>query len=270
MQGPIREKKGKIMKRYLILTLILVLILPISIHAKTEYYLIENNFEQNGTKIQQIMLPVNASGMSPNLNNGDVVIVENLSRSNIITWVEAEGKDYKSFNLPGDVILYRPYGKELPNLQDLLMGLPISPDKATPIISRALRWVDQGQAMWEGGPKAPFSGYITKGDHNDRIDQMAGTILGRANATYIQDHRDQIIEVNPGSMMYIDKKTGIILYVVGNTTYVGEGLSYLTPVKKDWIIGIARVRIPYGSDWTKLIADKTASDIGSILGGIKW
>jgi signal peptidase len=88
--------------------------------------------------------------------------------------------------------------------------------------------------MWEGGPKAPFSGYITKGDHNDRIDQMAGAILGTANATYIQEHRDQIFEID-SSNICIDKKTGMILYVVGNKTYVGEGISYLTPVKKEWV-----------------------------------
>ena len=35
--------------------------------------------------------------------------------------------------------------------------------------------------MWEGGPAAPFSGYITKGDHNEVIDQMAGQIFGMAN-----------------------------------------------------------------------------------------
>lgn len=69
--------------------------------------------------------------------------------------------------------------------------------------------------MWEGGPKAPFPGYITKGDHNERTDQMAGAILGTANATYIQEHREQMFEVDP-SNIYIDKKIGLILYVVGN------------------------------------------------------
>jgi len=97
--------------------------------------------------------------------------------------------------------------------------------------------------MWDGGPKAPFSGYITKGDHNDRIDQMAGAILGMANASYIKEHADQIAEVSPGSI-YMDKKTGLILYEVGNKTYVGEGISYLTPVKKEWILGVARARVP--------------------------
>jgi hypothetical protein len=112
--------------------------------------------------------------------------------------------------------------------------------------------------MWEGGPKAPFSGYITKGDHNDRIDQMEDAILGLANATYIQEHRDQIIDVDPGSI-YMDKKTGLILYVVGNKTYVGEGISYLTPVKKEWIPGVARNRIPNVTNWANLSASYNES-----------
>ena len=133
------------------------------------------------------------------------------------------------------------------------MGQPIPPETSIPIASWALRWVNQSQPMWDGGPKAPFSGYITKGDHNDRTDQEAGVILGMANATYLEDHADQIAEVSPGSI-YLDKKTGLPLYLMGNKTYVGEGISYLTPVKKDWIIGVVRARIPYGSDWTKPIA----------------
>jgi hypothetical protein len=35
--------------------------------------------------------------------------------------------------------------------------------------------------------------YITKGDHNDVIDQMAGQMFGMANASYIESHRDEII-----------------------------------------------------------------------------
>ena len=47
--------------------------------------------------------------------------------------------------------------------------------------------------MWKDGPAAPFSGYITKGDHNDVIDQMAGQIFGMANMSYIESHRDEIM-----------------------------------------------------------------------------
>ena len=186
----------------------------------------------------------------------------------MIPWDAAVTKGYTAFNNPGDVILYMPYGKERLGLIDQAMaifGVPYPPDKATPIIHRAMSYVDQGQPMWDGGPKAPFSGYITKGDHNDRIDQMAGAILGMANASYIKEHTDQIVEVSPGSI-YRDKKTGLILYEMGNKTYVGEGISYLTPVKKEWVIGVARVRIPIVG-YVRLIPNIIGDEIHKLLGG---
>lgn len=96
--------------------------------------------------------------------------------------------------------------------------------------------------MWEGGPAAPFSGYITKGDHNEVIDQMAGQIFGAANLSYIDAHRDELMNV--GSDVYLDKNMGLIIYKTENGTFVGEGISFLTPVKDDWVIGVAKARIP--------------------------
>jgi signal peptidase len=213
------------------------------------------------------MVAVESGSMVPNLNIGDIVVVQGASRTEVVPWDVAEPKGYTAFNNPGDVILYRPYGKERLDLIDqakALLGMPYPPEKATPIIHRALRWVDQGQSMWEGGPKAPFSGYITKGDHNDRIDQVAGGIIGMANISYIQQHQDQIIEVTPGSI-YIDKKTGLIIYIMENKTLVVEGISYLTPVKKDWVIGVARVRIPIVG-YVRLIPNIIGDEINKILG----
>src|SRR5512136_1351880 len=133
------------------------------------------------------MVAVESGSMVPNLNIGDIVVVQGASRTEVIPWDVAETKGYFAFNNPGDVILYRPYGKERLDLIDqakAIFGIPYPLDKATPIIHRALRYVNQSQPMWDGGPKAPFSGYITKGDHNDRIDQMAGNIIGIANTPY--------------------------------------------------------------------------------------
>ena len=96
--------------------------------------------------------------------------------------------------------------------------------------------------MWQGGPAAPFSGYITKGDHNEVIDQVAGQIFGIANSSYIEANREEMINV--GSEIYLDKNTGLIIYKTTNGTVVGEGISYLTPVKDEWVIGVARAKIP--------------------------
>ena len=135
------------------------------------------------------MVAVESGSMVPNLNIGDIVVVQGASRTDVIPWDEAEKTGYTAFNNPGDVILYRPYGKASLNLLDqfkMLLGFAPGKDKATPIIHRALRYVRAGEPMWEGGPAAPFSGYITKGDHNEVIDQMAGQIFGIANTSYIE------------------------------------------------------------------------------------
>jgi signal peptidase len=158
------------------------------------------------------MVAVESGSMVPNMNIGDIIIVQGSSRTEVIPWDEAEKINYTAFNNPGDVILYRPYGKERIGLLDqaeMLLGMPYPQNKATPIIHRALRYVEKGDPMWEGGPQAPFAGYITKGDHNNVIDQQAGRIVS-----------------------------------ISNDTYTVEGISYLTPVKKEWVIGVARVKIP--------------------------
>jgi signal peptidase len=191
------------------------------------------------------MVAVESGSMVPNLNIGDIVLVQGASRTDVIPWDEAEKTGYTAFNHPGDVILYRPYGKESLNLFDqlkMLLGIAPGKEKATPIIHRALRYVNAGDPMWQDGPAAPFSGYITKGDHNEVIDQMAGQIFGIANSSYIEANREEIMNV--GSEIYLDKNTGLIIYKTTNGTLVGEGISYLTPVKDEWVIGVARAKIP--------------------------
>ena len=132
----------------------------------------------------------------------------------------------------------RAYYKQLCNV----LGFAPGKEKATPIIHRALRYVNAGDPMWQGGPAAPFSGYITKGDHNEVIDQEAGQIFGMAKSSYIDSNRENIINV--GGQIYLDKNTGLIMYETTNGTVVGEGISYLTPVKDEWVIGVARAKIP--------------------------
>jgi signal peptidase len=190
------------------------------------------------------MVAVESGSMVPNLNIGDIVIVQGASRTNVITWEEGEKTGYKAFNKSGDVILYRPYGKASMNLLDqlkMLFGFAPGNEKATPIIHRALRYVKAGEPMWQEGPLAPFSGYITKGDHNEVIDQMAG-LLREADASYLNSRRGDLMDV--GSGIYLDKNTGLLIYGTKNGTFVGEGISLLTPVKEEWVIGVARARIP--------------------------
>jgi len=121
------------------------------------------------------MVAVESGSMVPNIKIGDIVIVEGAERNTVMTFTEGKQSDYSSFDNYGDVILYKPYGR----------------DGVTPIIHRAMYYVEIGEPMWNDGPTAPHAGYITKGDNNTSYDQKGS-------------------------------------------------ISYLQPVKKEWVIGVAR------------------------------
>jgi signal peptidase len=129
------------------------------------------------------MVAVESGSMIPHIQIGDIIFVESVDRTEIITYEKGKETGYTSFNGYGDVILYKPYGR----------------DGVTPIIHRAMYYVEKGEPMWANGPPAPHAGYITKGDNN------------KTNPAYDQQ----------GS------------------------ISYLQPVKKEWIKGVARFyRVP--------------------------
>ncbi|MBU4373789.1 MAG: S26 family signal peptidase [Euryarchaeota archaeon] len=129
------------------------------------------------------MVAVESGSMIPHIQIGDIIFVEGIDRTQIITYEKGKEMGHSSFDDYGDVILYRPYGRE----------------GVTPIIHRARYCVDMGEPMWAGGPPAPHAGYITKGDNT------------KTNPAYDQQ----------GS------------------------ISYLQPVKKEWVIGVARFyRVP--------------------------
>ena len=108
------------------------------------------------------MFVVSSSSMEPNMNIGDIVFVKDIDRSTVIPQQDALNSSNKHvvFKQSGDVILYYPYGNT----------------QAIPIIHRAMYYVEEGQPMWEDGPNAPHSGYITKGDNkltNSVFDQQS-------------------------------------------------------------------------------------------------
>ncbi|WP_440954040.1 S26 family signal peptidase [Methanosarcina sp. Mfa9] len=104
------------------------------------------------------MVAVESGSMEPHMQVGDIIFIKNIDRVELVTNEDGESSDYESFGNYGDVILYRPYGQE----------------GVTPIIHRAMYHVEAGDPMWENGPIAPYSGYITKGDNpvtNKHFDQ---------------------------------------------------------------------------------------------------
>ncbi|MCD1295314.1 S26 family signal peptidase [Methanocella sp. CWC-04] len=109
------------------------------------------------------MVSIDGKSMLPNMKQGDLVIIRSLDKVNVVTYEEGQYNGYKMFNNYGDVIVYKPLG-----------------DKSnTPVIHRAMYWVDEGQPMWRGGPPAPHSGYITQGDNNFLYDQSSSISPGQ-------------------------------------------------------------------------------------------
>jgi signal peptidase len=68
-----------------------------------------------------------------------------------------------------------------------------------------------------------------------------------------------------GDDVYLDKNTGLLLYQTENGTYVGDGISYLAPVKDEWVIGGARVKIPLVG-YVRLLPNIISDEIHKIIG----
>ena len=128
------------------------------------------------------VVSVMGDSMYPHMHNGDLVLLQGLDRTSVVTSAAANATgDHETYSLPGDVIVYRPLGRA----------------DVKPVIHRAMYWVNQSEPMWPGGPSAPASGYITLGDNNG----------GR----YDQD----------------------------------SGICPLQPVRREWIVGVAKVNVPF-------------------------
>ena len=93
---------------------------------------------------------IESGSMEPSMYFGDLVFTRNVSSTGTGIYEDGATSGYKSFGDYGNVILYRKYGRT----------------DVTPIIHRAMYYVEAGKPMWEGGPIAPHAGYITKGDKN--------------------------------------------------------------------------------------------------------
>ncbi|MFO7966126.1 MAG: S26 family signal peptidase [Archaeoglobaceae archaeon] len=121
------------------------------------------------------MVAVESGSMVPNMHRGDVVFLISPDRTDIVTRNEGLDSDYSSFGDYGDVIIFKPDGD----------------DDKTPVIHRAIAWVEE-DAELPNGQTASHSGYLTQGDNNQVIDQPALT----------------------------------------------------GPVKEDWIVGVAKLKVP--------------------------
>jgi signal peptidase I len=100
------------------------------------------------------LVAVQSGSMEPHIKIGDVVLDRGLNRVSVVTYNDGKATNYRSFDNYGDVIVYRPNGDQ----------------HATPIIHRAMYWVNAGDRL-PNNQTAVHAGYITKGDHNQDYDQ---------------------------------------------------------------------------------------------------
>jgi len=105
------------------------------------------------------LVAVESESMVPNLNVNDLVfVVEENRYDGYMTMFEAEEAGKISFGEYGDVIVYQPNGQT----------------GVTPIIHRAITWINESVAEQAGFTgEAAHAGYITKGDNNELYDQNA-------------------------------------------------------------------------------------------------
>ena len=129
------------------------------------------------------MVAVESNSMVPHMQKGDLVFVMEEQRlvpesahgeTGVVTAAVGDRTGYTKFKQPGDVVVYQPNGNDL----------------QTPIIHRAMLWVERGENWYdEANPAyvgsaenceelarcpAPHAGFITKGDHNSGYDQALG------------------------------------------------------------------------------------------------
>ncbi|WP_319643187.1 S24/S26 family peptidase [Methanovulcanius yangii] len=104
------------------------------------------------------VVAVESESMVPNMNVGDLVFVAAFDRYGELTsWEEGEATGYVRFGDSPDLQGNQVYG-------DVIIFRPNGDDAVHPIIHRAISWYDDNTTA---------SGYITKGDNNPSVDQVA-------------------------------------------------------------------------------------------------
>ena len=139
---------------------VLVLVLAISIPLSVPYA---------ATGTWRIGFAIESGSMAPNMHPGDLIIVVAPHRTSIVTYEDGKMLDYVSFHEYGDVIIYHPNGLS----------------SATPLMHRAMYWIEKGEEM-PGGKPAPHAGYITKGDNNAGYDQQSLRVVEDGVSTVVE------------------------------------------------------------------------------------
>ncbi|PSQ38659.1 S26 family signal peptidase [Halobacteriales archaeon SW_10_66_29] len=148
------------------------------------------------------MVAIESGSMEPNMAENDMVFVMDERRfqpaaatgdTGVVTARTGDGTGYGEFGNSGDVIIYEPGGSEA----------------QTPIIHRAMFWVEEGENWCEQANPA-YLGTLDPGDETCEADHAGFITKGDANSNYDQAS--------------IGRAGG--------------------PVRPEWIIGTAELRLP--------------------------
>ncbi|MFQ3285686.1 MAG: signal peptidase [Natronomonas sp.] len=180
------------------------------------------------------MVAVESGSMEPNMERGDLVFIVDNGRfvpegavntpdgsTGVVPADVAAERDRTTFDRPGDVIVFQPNGNA----------------GQTPIIHRAMLWVEEGENWYDraepgatGGAEdcaalnycpAPHAGFVTKGDNE-----------------------------------------------VTNTNY-DQASRLSAPVRPGWIVGTAELRVPYLGHVRLLFSGVTVSAPGAEAGTLE-
>ncbi|WP_457549634.1 S26 family signal peptidase [Archaeoglobus sp.] len=190
------------------------------------------------------MVAVQSCSMEPHIHKGDVVILFGLSRvGKVVTWIDGHENNYMMFGDYGDVVVYRPNGN----------------NGETPIIHRVLAYVHRGEYIpilikingkeYLGyvKVKAKVSGFITQGDANYelcKIQDLKNLLIYNYILLYNKSKKrfDKV---------YLSDLTKFKVCKLGIPDQLAPGWN-IEPVKMEWIVGVAKFRVPY-IGWIRLL-----------------
>ena len=153
------------------------------------------------------------------IDTGDLVIVKEAEKKDIVTYLEGKNTGYKKYGDYGDVIVYYKNGIREKD------GQPV-----TPVIHRAMFWVDvdvENKTYHVPEAGRTFYNEIDLEQFGD--DKLVGTIEGQVlqNSGYVTKG-DSTGNPHPDQMTHFD--------INGNK---------VQPVDPDWVVGMARGELPW-------------------------
>ena len=153
------------------------------------------------------------------IDTGDLVIVKEAGKKNIVTYLEGKNTGYEKYGDYGDVIVYYKNGIREKD------GLPV-----TPVIHRAMFWVDvdiENKTYHVPEAGRTFYNEIDLGQFGD--EKLVGTIEEQAlqNSGYVTKG-DSSGNPHPDQMTHTDINRNKV-----------------QPVNPDWVVGMARGELPW-------------------------